>query len=66
MKMTRSEILCFLLGIFCIMQITIDAAPVSEIRDTNNIVDEILMRLKQLKAQSEGKKMNEVMYLEWV
>lgn len=55
MKMTRSEMLCLLLGIFCIMQMTIAAPVASDTRDANNVVDEIIMKLKQLKQQSEGK-----------
>lgn len=53
MKMTRSEVVYLLLGILCVMQIS-KAAPVTDVRDGNNIVDEIIMKLKQLKQQSEG------------
>jgi hypothetical protein len=50
--MTRIEIvMCILMGVVCFMQIS-SAAPVSD--GNNNVVDEILMRLKQLKQQSEG------------
>lgn len=30
------------------------SAPVTDVHDGNDIVDEIIMRLKQLKQQSEG------------
>ena len=54
MRMTRIEmVMCLLLGVFCLNQIS-SAAPVSD--GNSNVVDEILMRLKQLKQQSEGKK----------
>lgn len=53
-KMTRIEIVvCLLLGVFCFMQISSAAPAVAE--GNNNVVDEILMRLKQLRQQSEGK-----------
>lgn len=53
-EMTRIEIVvCLLLGAFCCVQIT-SAAPVAD-GNNNNVVDEILMRLKQLRQQSEGK-----------
>lgn len=53
--MTRIEIVvCLLLGVsFCFMQISNAAPAVAD--GNNNVVDEILMRLKQLKQQSEGK-----------
>lgn len=54
MKMTRSEVMYLLLGVLCIIQIT-NAAPISDIRDGNSIVDEIIMKLKQLRQQNEGK-----------
>lgn len=54
MKMTRSEVVYLLLGVLCIIQIT-NAAPISDVRDGNSIVDEIIMKLKQLRQQSEGK-----------
>lgn len=55
MKMTRIETVMFLLlGVSCFIHIS-SSAPVSDAN--NNVVDEILMRLKQLKQQSEGKKM---------
>lgn len=54
MRMTRIEmVMCLLLGVFCLNHIS-SAAPVSD--GNNNVVDEILMRLKLLKQQSEGKK----------
>ncbi|KAG5673646.1 hypothetical protein PVAND_003674 [Polypedilum vanderplanki] len=59
--MTRSEILCFLLGVLCIMQISATvAAPATDVREgNNNIVDEIITKLKQLRQQNEGTLMNE-------
>ncbi|KAG5673645.1 hypothetical protein PVAND_003674 [Polypedilum vanderplanki] len=53
--MTRSEILCFLLGVLCIMQISATvAAPATDVREgNNNIVDEIITKLKQLRQQNE-------------
>lgn len=52
--MTRIEIvLCLLMGVLCFMQISNAAPAVAD--GNNNVVDEILMRLKQLKQQSEGK-----------
>lgn len=58
MKMTRSEIVCLLLGALCIMQIS--AAPVSNTNahDENKIIDEILVKLSQMKLPNEGKNMN--------
>ena len=55
MKMTRSEVVYLLLGVLCIIQIS-NAAPISDVRDGNSIVDEIIMKLKQLRQQNEGKK----------
>jgi hypothetical protein len=58
-KMTRIEIvMCLLVGVVCFMQIS-SAAPVSD-GNNNNVVDEILMRLKQLRQQSEGEMMRNV------
>ena len=54
MKMTRSEVVYLLLGVLCIIQIS-NAAPVTDVRDGNSIVDEIIMKLKQLRQQNEGK-----------
>ena len=52
MKMTRSEIVCLLMGLLCVMQIT--AAPAvntdAQARN-NNALDEIIMRLKELRQQ---------------
>lgn len=57
--MTRIEIvMCILVGVVCLMQIS-NAAPVSD--GNNNVVDEILMRLKQLKQQSEGENDGEML-----
>ena len=54
MRMTRIEmVMCLLLGVFCLNQIS-SAAPVSD--GNSNVVDEILMRLKQLKQQKKKKK----------
>jgi hypothetical protein len=38
------------------MQMTNAAPALSDARDANNVVDEIISKLKQLRQQSEGKK----------
>lgn len=51
--MTKVKVLCIFVAFACIMQVSM-AAPVDN-HEGNEIVDEIMMRLRQLKAQSEGK-----------
>lgn len=55
MKMTRSEVVYLLLGVLCIIQLS-NTAPVTDVRGDNSIVDEIIMKLKQLRQQSEAMK----------
>lgn len=53
-KMTKLQIL--FLVIFVSFVQFISSAPVTDIHEGNDIVDEIIMRLKQLKQQTEGNK----------
>lgn len=53
-RMTKSPILCLILAFACYMQFS-TAAPVIDSRQGNDVVDEIILKLKQLKQQSEGK-----------
>jgi hypothetical protein len=52
-KMTKSKILCLIAAFACV-QLSL-AAPIAESHQPNDVVDEIIMKLKQLKQQSEGK-----------
>jgi hypothetical protein len=52
-KMTKSKMLCLIVAFACFVQLSI-AAPVAESRSGNDVVDEIIQKLKQLKQQSEG------------
>jgi hypothetical protein len=52
--MTKIESVCLLLMAVCLVQCVI-AAPVTEARDgNNNLVDDIIVKLKQLRLQNEG------------
>ena len=53
-KMTKSKMLCLSVAFACFVHLSI-AAPLSENHQGNDVVDEIIMKLKQLKQQSEGK-----------
>lgn len=53
-KMTKTQMLCLIVA-FSIVQFTA-AAPVSDGHESNDVLDEIIMRLKQLK-QNEGNEM---------
>jgi hypothetical protein len=49
--MTRIEVLCLLLATFCLIELTIAAPAQSE---GNDVVDEIIAKLRFLKLQAEG------------
>lgn len=53
-RMTKVKILCLVAAFAVVLQVSF-AAPVAEGHEANEVVDEILMRLKQLRQQSEGK-----------
>lgn len=55
-KMTKTQMLCLIVAFTSsIVQFTA-AAPVSDGHESNDVLDEIIMRLKQLK-QNEGNEM---------
>lgn len=53
-KMTKSKNLCLILALATVLVQLSLAAPVIE-RGQGSEIDEIIMKLKQLKQQSEGK-----------
>lgn len=54
-KMTKTQMLCLIVAFTSIVQFTA-AAPVPDGHESNDVLDEIIMRLKQLK-QNEGNEM---------
>lgn len=54
LEMTKVKVLCLTVAFVCLAQLS-TAAPVTDSRTGNDVVDEIIMKLKQLKQQSEGK-----------
>lgn len=53
-KMTKFSILCLIVVFACYMQF-LTAAPMINNRPANDMMDEIIVKLKQLQQQSEGK-----------
>ncbi|CAO1421105.1 unnamed protein product [Diamesa hyperborea] len=51
--MLKFEVFCLLVTVFCVIQLSI-ALPVRQEADGNELVDEIIFKLKQLKQQNEG------------
>lgn len=51
--MLKFEVLCLLVSVFCVIQLS-KALPVRQEADGNELVDEIIFKLKQLKQQNEG------------
>lgn len=54
-KMTNVKVLCLIAAVACLVQLSV-GAPVSDGHEGNDIVDEIISRLRLLKQQSEGKR----------
>lgn len=52
-KMTKITMMCLLVAFACVVQ-TSFAAPMPENHEGNEVLEEILARLRQLKQQSEG------------
>lgn len=52
-KMTKVQVICLIVSFAALMQFTV-AAPHFDSHDGNDVVDEIIMKLKQLKQQGEG------------
>lgn len=52
--MTKVKVLCLVMAFAAFMEVSL-AAPTADGHETNEVVDEIIMRLKQLRQQSEGK-----------
>lgn len=50
--MTRIELMCLILATVCLLELTIAAPAPSE---GNDVVDEIIAKLRFLKQQAEGK-----------
>lgn len=53
--MTKTQMLCLIVAFTSVVQFTA-AAPVPDGHESNDVLDEIIMRLKQLK-QNEGNEM---------
>lgn len=53
-KMTKITVLCLIVASACLVQFSL-AAPMLDNHEANEVVDEIIMKLKQLKLQGEGK-----------
>lgn len=54
-KMTKVKVLCLIVAFIGLVQLSM-AAPVSDGHEGNDVVDEIIAKLRQLKVQSEGKR----------
>lgn len=52
-EMTKVKMLCLIVAIASFVQFSL-AAPHFDGHDGNDVVDEIIMKLKQLKQQGEG------------
>lgn len=54
-KMTRFPVLCLLVAFACVLKPVIAApAPVIEVQNGNEVLNEIISRLKQMKVAGEG------------
>lgn len=57
-KMTKVKVMCLIVAFAALLQLAA-AAPRFDSHEGNDVVDEIIMKLKQLKQQSEGNEMLE-------
>lgn len=61
-KMTKVKVLCLTVAFACLMQLSM-AAPAMDGHDGNDVVDEIIAKLRQMKAQGEGKESQSKMFV---